>query len=177
MYLLPNLITISNFTCGVLSIFAVLFSDIDAAILFIILGMLFDLSDGIIARKFHAVSDFGKELDSLSDIVTFCVAPSLLVYSVSLYQLSLIGLLATLSFSICGLIRLARFNVEQSRLSTFIGMPAPFAAFCLLAMTFVFDPVILALGTCLLAYLMVSRVKFPHFKNNGDKREIKNGAN
>ena len=168
MYLLSSILTISNFICGVLSIFSLFFSDIYAAMLFIFFGMIFDLLDGAAARKYNSISEFGKELDSLSDIVTFCIAPSMLVYYISLYQLSIIGLLIVLGFSVCGLIRLARFNAKQSNLSTFIGMPVPLAAFCLMGISFLQHPVIVAFCTCLLGYLMVSRIKFPHFKNNGN---------
>ncbi|MEY8738405.1 CDP-diacylglycerol--serine O-phosphatidyltransferase [Bacillales bacterium AN1005] len=168
MYLLSSILSIINFICGVLSIFSLFFSDIFAAMLFIFFGMIFDLLDGAAARKYNSISEFGKELDSLSDIVTFCIAPSMLVYYISLYQLSIIGLLIVLGFSVCGLIRLARFNAKQSNLSTFIGMPVPFAAFCLMGVSFLQHPVIVAFCTCLLGYLMVSCIKFPHFKNNGN---------
>ena len=176
LYIFPNVITICNFVCGVLSIYSVLFLNIYASIAFICIGALFDLMDGFIARKCDAVSEFGKELDSLSDIVTFCVAPSILVYTIALSDLGTIGLLAALVFSVCGLIRLARFNATQSTLSTFIGMPVPLAALCLLVLAFLLHPILLAVGTCLLGYLMVSRVKFPHFKNKVKKWDAENGA-
>src|SRR5690606_39875387 len=86
---------------------------------------LFDLLDGRAARMFKATSVFGKELDSLSDIVTFGIAPAVLIYNIYSETLGSAALFMALIFSISGLIRLARFNAKHSGLSTFIGMPIP----------------------------------------------------
>ncbi|YCA45473.1 CDP-diacylglycerol--serine O-phosphatidyltransferase [Bacillus sp. JZ8] len=177
MIYIPNMITIGNFICGILAVHSLLFHHVHSAVMLIFTGMFFDLFDGLAARKLNVVSEIGKELDSLADLVTFSVAPSMLAYSVSLYELPLIGLLCALAFSVCGMLRLARFNAEQSKLSTFIGMPAPFAAICLVVLSFVHNPVILAVGTCVLAYLMVSRVKFPHFKSQAPENVETQGWN
>ena len=103
---------------------------------FIITGMLFDFLDGMVARKLDSVSEIGGELDSFADLVTFGVAPSILAYSASLKDLQSIGMICALAYSICGMLRLARFNTQQSKLPTFIGMPIPFAAMCLLILCF-----------------------------------------
>jgi CDP-diacylglycerol--serine O-phosphatidyltransferase len=95
----------------------------------------------------------------------------MLAYSVALYALPFIGILCALAYSICGMLRLSKFNVEQSKLPTFIGMPIPFAAMCLVILCFVNNPILLALGTCGLSYLMVSKVKFPHFKKHAAEAE------
>lgn len=165
MCYIPNIITIGNFISGLIAIYSLLVHDIRSAIIFIILGLLFDLFDGMIARKLDAVSEIGKELDSFADLVTFGIAPSMLAYHVSLHHLQFIGILCALTYSVCGMLRLSKFNVEQSNLPTFIGMPIPFAAVCLMILCFVHNPIFLALGTCALSYLMVSKIKFPHFKN------------
>ena len=163
MSYIPNMITIANFVCGLLAIHAVFVDDMHGAVMFIITGMVFDLFDGMVARKLDA-SEIGGELDSFADLVTFGVAPSILAYSVALKDLQFIGMICALAYSICGMLRLARFNTQQSKLPTFIGMPIPFAAMCLLILCRLNNPVSVAFGTSVLAYLMVSKIKFPHFK-------------
>ena len=81
----------------------------------------------MVARKLDSVSEIGGELDSFADLVTFGVAPSILAYSASLKDLQSIGMICALAYSICGMLRLARFNTQQSKLPTFIGMPIPFS--------------------------------------------------
>ncbi|MED2981460.1 CDP-diacylglycerol--serine O-phosphatidyltransferase [Bacillus thuringiensis] len=166
MSFIPNMITIANFVCGLLAIYAIYVHDIYLGAVFIITGMLFDFFDGMVARKLDSVSEIGGELDSFADLVTFGVAPSILAYSVALKDLQSIGMICALAYSICGMLRLARFNTQQSKLPTFIGMPIPFAAMCLLILCFLKNPVSVAFGTCVLAYLMVSKIKFPHFKKD-----------
>ncbi|KAA0764552.1 CDP-diacylglycerol--serine O-phosphatidyltransferase [Bacillus sp. SH5-2] len=166
MSYIPNMMTIANFMCGILAIYSIFFQDIYGAVMFIITGMVFDLFDGMVARKLGSVSEIGGELDSFADLVTFGVAPSILAYTVVLKDLQSIGMICALAYSVCGMIRLARFNTQQSKLPTFIGMPIPFAAMCLLILCFLKNPVSVAFGTCILAYLMVSKIKFPHFKKD-----------
>ncbi|MED1403577.1 CDP-diacylglycerol--serine O-phosphatidyltransferase [Bacillus mycoides] len=166
MSYIPNMITIANFVCGLLAIYAILVHDMYLGAVFIITGMLFDFFDGMVARKLDSVSEIGGELDSFADLVTFGVAPSILAYSVALKDLQFLGMLCAIAYSICGMLRLARFNTQQSKLPTFIGMPIPFAAMCLLILCFLNNPVSVAFGTCVLAYLMVSKIKFPHFKKD-----------
>lgn len=120
--------------------------------------------DGWTARKLNAVSTFGKELDSLADIVTFGLAPAILVYQFLLSELGTIGLGVALLFSIGAVLRLARFNAMQSDLPTFIGLPVPGAAIGLLLSVLFMSPWFVEISTCLLSWLMVSQVKFPHFK-------------
>lgn len=166
MSYIPNMITIANFVCGLLAIYAVLVHDMYLGAVFIITGMLFDFFDGMVARKLDSVSEMGGELDSFADLVTFGVAPSILAYSIALKDLQSIGMICALTYSVCGMLRLARFNTQQSKLPTFIGMPIPFAAMCLLILCLMNNPVSVAFGTCVLAYLMVSKIKFPHFKKD-----------
>lgn len=168
----PSILTICNFSCGMLSILSSINQRVGLAIFFICLGSLFDLFDGRIARILNEISIFGKELDSLADIVTFGVAPSIVVYHKLSTQL---GIVALLIFSICGLIRLARFNAEQSDLTTFIGMPIPLAAILLIASSLVLKPVLLGIVTCLLGFLMISKIKFPSFKKSKHQLELENG--
>lgn len=162
--LYPTMLTLFNFASGVLAIYAVFAQRFNIAVLLICFGLIFDLLDGWTARKLNAVSTFGKELDSLADIVTFGLAPAILVYQFLLSELGTIGLGVALLFSIGAVLRLARFNAMQSDLPTFIGLPVPGAANCLLLSVLFMSPWFVVISTCLLSWLMVSQVKFPHFK-------------
>ena len=174
--LLPTMLTLCNFTCGVLAIYSVFAQKSDVAIICISLGLLFDLFDGRTARKLNAVSTFGKELDSLSDIVTFGLAPAILAYQLVLTDLGQFGLCVALLFSIGAVLRLARFNALQSNLPTFVGLPVPGAAIGLLVSVSFMPPWLVAISTCSLAWLMVSHVKFPHFKKIKEDEEEANGV-
>lgn len=167
----PTLLTMSNLICGMLSIFAGLEEHFSAAIGFIFLGLLFDVLDGRTARKLEAVSAFGKELDSLSDLVTFGMAPALFAYHVLLSDLGRGGVFLVLVYSMCAALRLARFNATQSHAPTFIGLPVPAAAVGLLLGTTLLSPAFVAAAICLLSYLMVSNVKFPHAKKMKPEEE------
>ena len=162
--LLPTMLTLCNFVCGLLAIYAIFEQNFYIAIVCICLGLLFDLFDGWTARKLNAVSSFGKELDSLSDIVTFGIAPAILTYQLGLTQFGHLGLGIAMLYSIGALLRLARFNATQSELPAFIGLPVPGAAIVLLLSGSILPPFLLAISTCFLAWLMVSNLKFPHFK-------------
>src|SRR5947207_13416458 len=114
LFLLPNLITLSSIFCGFDAIrLAARGSDDDiyrAAVL-LIFAMIFDMLDGRVARMTKTQSAFGVQIDSLADIVSFGVAPSMLVYHWTLHRLGLTGLIVSFAFTACGAIRLARFNV------------------------------------------------------------------
>ena len=92
----------------------------------------------------------------------FGVAPSILAYSASLKDLQSIGMICALAYSICGMLRLARFN-KQSKLPTLLACRFHLRQ-CVSHFMFLKNPVSVAFGTCVLAYLMVSKIKFPHFK-------------
>ncbi|MER1998225.1 MAG: CDP-diacylglycerol--serine O-phosphatidyltransferase [Lysinibacillus sp.] len=171
----PTLLTVSNFTCGLLSIFAVLAGHFSAAIYYILFGLLFDVFDGWTARKLEASSAFGKELDSLSDIVTFGIAPAIFTYMFLLNELGQVGLILVIGYSVCAALRLARFNATQSDLPTFIGLPVPAAAMGLLLVTSLFSPMIVAIMICALSYLMISNMKFPHAKKRKAEEETVDG--
>src|SRR5262245_15401626 len=115
LILLPNLITLSSIFCGFdsirLSSAAKTEDDFYRSALLIIFAMFFDTLDGRVARMTKTQSAFGLQIDSLADVVSFGVAPSLLVYQWSLRQLGVVGIVASFLFTACGAIRLARFNV------------------------------------------------------------------
>ena len=114
MSYIPNMMTIANFICGILAIYSVFAHDMYGAVMFIITGMIFDLFDGMVARKLGSVSEIGGELDSFADLVTFGVAPSILAYTVALKDLQSIGMVCALAYSVCGMLRLARFNTRKA---------------------------------------------------------------
>lgn len=143
---LASVMTTMNLYCGIASIFASIGSEFEQAAIFILVGIIFDTLDGAVARITKSTSDFGKELDSLCDIVTFGVAPAVLVFtsylpaalndhSMSLTltesQESIIGRTGSyvaIVYVICAALRLARFNTFQSeRTDYFTGLPSPAA--------------------------------------------------
>src|SRR5262245_63304103 len=116
LFLLPNLITLSSIFCGFDSIRVSATAngsenEYYRAALLIVFAMFFDTLDGRVARMTKTQSAFGLQIDSLADVVSFGVAPSLLVYQWSLRQLGVVGIVASFLFTACGAIRLARFNV------------------------------------------------------------------
>jgi CDP-diacylglycerol--serine O-phosphatidyltransferase len=163
--LIPNIITLSNLILGITSLWYTMGGMYKEAALAILLAMVFDGMDGRIARHLQVSSDFGKELDSLSDLVSFGVAPALLTYATVLKSIGYFGLVFAIVFALCGAIRLARFNV-MSISDYFIGVPITFAGpmmaiFVLLAnrLPVVFYPIAM-IG---LSYLMVSNIKVPKY--------------
>ncbi|MEC1548285.1 CDP-diacylglycerol--serine O-phosphatidyltransferase [Bacillus rugosus] len=178
MIYIPNIITIGNLICGLLAIYSLLVQDIYSAATLIFIGLFFDFFDGMIARKLNAVSDIGRELDSMADMVTFGVAPSIFAYYTCLYELSITGVLCMIIYSICSLLRLAKFNVKQSKLSTFVGMPTPLAGICLVTLSTMHNQILLVVGIGIISCLMISNIKFPQFKKNTmESLGSKNGAN
>jgi CDP-diacylglycerol---serine O-phosphatidyltransferase len=161
--------------CGIASIFASIRGQYDAASFWIIAAIFFDTLDGTVARLTKSVSEFGKELDSLSDIVSFGVAPSVLIYTayvqnggMSELESRIIGMIAIM-FVILGALRLARYNVFQAdRQDIFVGLPIPSAAGNIASLTLFckyFDIKVTSFFlipfTLTLALLMVSNVRYP----------------
>jgi len=169
---LPNILTVSNLFLGILAILLAFQGDqyVDYAAITVIIGMLADGLDGRVARILNAQSEFGKELDSLSDVITFGVAPAFIMYVVVLQDLNTLGIIITAIFPICGALRLARFNVQAGTPGFFTGLPITAAGGVLATLALyheVFNVPLLAAGMLLLAFLMVSRIKYPNFKKVG----------
>ncbi|GEO26701.1 CDP-diacylglycerol--serine O-phosphatidyltransferase [Alicyclobacillus acidoterrestris] len=166
---IPSLLTLGNLVIGMVAILMSIHGHFNEAALLVVIGMLLDGLDGRVARLLHAESEFGKQLDSLSDLVTFGVAPAAIMYQVMLSHLGLLGAVLAIWFPICGTLRLARFNVETKSSSYFVGLPITAAGGILATMALtrpVLHPaiVILPLGMFILSVLMVSRVRYPNFK-------------
>lgn len=162
---IPSFLTLGNMSCGIFAIL-MLGSDREATILLIIIGMIFDLLDGFAARKLHAESLFGQELDSLCDMVTFGVAPALLIYVETLHHLNMTGVFIIALFIICGAIRLARFNIQAGQMNDFLGVPITVAGGFLSIYTIVASrsQSLTVIVVIVLSILMVSRVRFPSLK-------------
>jgi CDP-diacylglycerol--serine O-phosphatidyltransferase len=199
IYLLPNLLTAGNLFCGFLALTRIVEADITAsnfshvirnAIFFIILACLFDLLDGRVARMGGYESPFGREFDSLADIISFGAAPAFLVHRVVLRDVfekhPEIGWFIASVYLICGAFRLARFNCLATQTNSgggreFLGFPIPAAAGLVASITlfllwlddygwledrFARTPwrYVLPVIMVFLSVMMVSEVKYPSFK-------------
>ena len=176
IYLLPNLFTTMNMFCGFYAMVAAINGKFVAAAYAIVIAGIFDNLDGKIARATQSTSQFGVEFDSLADLVSFGVAPGLLMYQWVLSPLGRIGWLAAFLFVACGALRLARFNTQVGTVSSkhFVGLPIPAAAgmnavmvlFChKIGMADQIPPLIILIMLYSLSFLMVSTIKYPSFKN------------
>jgi CDP-diacylglycerol--serine O-phosphatidyltransferase len=173
--MLPNALTVLALCAGMNAIRFAVQGRWEAALIAIVVAAILDTLDGRTARLLNAQSKFGAELDSLSDIVSFGVAPAILLYLWALHSAGNIGWVATLAFSICAALRLARFNTalsaigpRQPKAPYFVGVPTPAGAgTAVLPLiidlqigepTFVGHPYIVALWVLIVALLMVSRI-------------------
>ncbi len=183
IYILPNLVTTANLVCGFLSMVHSIQGEYARAAWFIIIGAICDSLDGRIARFARATSAFGVQYDSLSDLTSFGIAPAILIFSAYLRDFQ-IGVSATVLYSVCAALRLARFNVSAEekdpgklakiRKGYFQGLPSPASAglmvtAVLLQSEFQLLPAELMQAFALalsavLGLLMVSNVPFPSFK-------------
>ena len=137
-YILPNILTLGGVCLGISSIKFSIDGNFSLAVIFILIAAILDALDGRIARLIKGTSEFGKELDSLTDFVSFGIAPAFVLYFWELYKYGKIGWAITLIFSICCVIRLARFNltkIDSSELwkqNYFEGIPSPIGALLIL---------------------------------------------
>lgn len=178
IYVLPNLLTTANLFCGFYAIVAAIQGHFLKGAIAIMLAAMFDGLDGKIARVTGAVSRFGIEYDSLSDVISFGVAPGILVYLWALQPFGRLGWLAALIFVACGTLRLARFNSQIHTIGSdyFNGLPIPAAAVMIAATvllhhrivgTSTASHVIILIMIYGLSCLMVSTIKYYSFKHAG----------
>ena len=177
IFILPNIFTSLNIFCGFYAIIASIDGKYVAAAVAIIIAVIFDMLDGKIARATNTTSKFGMEYDSLADLISFGLAPGLMVYLWALRPLGRIGWLAAFLFMTCGALRLARFNTKSGSISSdyFVGLPIPAGA-GMAAATVLFchklniaesvNSVVILLMLYVLAFLMVSTIKYKSFKKN-----------
>ena len=173
--IVPSVCTLANLIFGLISIVLMFDGHYDWAAVFIVVGALFDGFDGRLARFLNVSSEFGKQLDSLSDLVTFGVAPAMLAYVSSLHVFGMPwGLIAMVPFPIMGALRLARFNVLDGG-DGFIGVPITLAG-GLLALSLMYSGYIghwvVLIIVLVLSWLMVSTFQYPDFKTMGMSRPL-----
>jgi len=182
---IPNFITSLNLAAGFTAIVFATNADIVTASWLILAAMIFDFLDGFSARLLKAYSEIGKELDSLADVVSFGVAPGLIIYKL-LNDSFLAGGVVNLTsdnlrilliiiipaiMPVCAALRLAIFNIDTSQTTTFKGLPTPANALAVISVviaghyshspifsSFMGSPVLLTIFTVILSLLMVSRI-------------------
>lgn len=189
IYLLPNLFTAGNLACGFFALTWIFkydaatldFEPIRRAIWLILAAFAFDFFDGRVARIARKESPFGREFDSLADIVSFGVAPAFLVYRIVLQEFVKTGWMVAAIYLVCGGIRLARFNLlsqmgGKKAHSDFIGFPIPSAAGLVVSVTMLMMSLqeherhlgnwrfALPVLMLILSWMMVSNVRYPTFK-------------
>lgn len=169
---IPSLFTILNAFCGFMSVISSSHGEYEQAVMFIGYAAVFDVLDGLVARILHSSSDFGVELDSLSDVISFGFAPSFLLYNAFFKDYNAIGILVSSMVMAFSAIRLARFNISLTGYTkdVFYGIPTPMSALILCSyLIFFHDKIfshnvsevlifVITIGTSL---LMVSKFRFP----------------
>ena len=173
LHVLPNLFTLGNAFFGFLSIVFSSHLNFVGAAYCIILGALMDMLDGRTARFVGVSSELGMQLDSLCDVISFCLAPAFLMYRWQLCKIEMLGFFACACFLLAGVLRLARFNITSKEQSVFfLGLPTTIAGCFLVTLFLNIADTTISLKTSFLlmvlmvflAYLMISSVRFPTFK-------------
>ena len=178
-YLLPNILTLAGVCLGISSIKFSIDGNFNLAVTLILFAAILDALDGRIARLIKGTSEFGKELDSLTDFVSFGIAPVLILYFWELSNYGKLGWAISLIYSVCCVLRLARFNltkIEEAqdwKNNFFEGIPSP-AGGILILMPLIFELTNLDIGvdikkftpyfTIIIAILLVSKIPTPALK-------------
>ena len=177
VFLLPSLFTVGNLFCGYACVVHATRGDYERAAVFVGVAMILDMLDGFIARLTNSSTAFGVELDSLADIVSFGLAPAILVFTWGLSPLGRVGWAAGFLFVAATAMRLARFNLQSSNPAVldkryFVGMPSPAAAGVIASTVYLYpyrlvdrETALPALAMVLVpAFLMVSTLRFRSVK-------------
>jgi CDP-diacylglycerol--serine O-phosphatidyltransferase len=175
MYLLPTLFTLANMFCGYASVVHAMRRDFETAALLIGIAMVLDTLDGFIARLTNSSTAFGREFDSLADVISFGLAPAILAFSWGLWPLKRVGWAAGFLYVTAAAMRLARFNIQSTAVADkryFVGMPSPAAAAVTAATVYLYPyglndyrSALPALAMVLVpAVLMVSTIRFRSVK-------------
>jgi CDP-diacylglycerol--serine O-phosphatidyltransferase len=184
IYILPNLFTTAALFAGFYAIVAAMNNRFEHAPIAVFIAMIMDGLDGRVARWTHTESDFGAEYDSLSDMVSFGLAPALVMYEWALSGLGKVGWLAAFLYAAAAALRLARFNTQIGTVDKryFVGLPSPSAAAVTVGLVWTLNSVVgvpdqgvslLALGfTVFAAIAMVSNVRYHSFKHLNVKERV-----
>jgi CDP-diacylglycerol---serine O-phosphatidyltransferase len=174
VFLLPSSFTVRNIFCGYYAILSTMYGNYGHAAYAIGLAIILDSLDGLIARLTNSTSGFGLQLDSLADVISFGIAPSVLALCWGLSSVDQrLAWIACFTFTICGAMRLARFNVQAENLKHFVGLPIPAGGGAIAALVHFFEaPVtsrigsnLMLAGVFLLALLMVSTIRYFSLKH------------
>lgn len=184
IYLLPNLFTTAALFAGFYAIVAAMNNRFEAAAVAVFVAMLLDGIDGRIARLTNTQTDFGAEYDSLADMVSFGLAPALVMYQWALSDLGKLGWLAAFIYTACAALRLARFNTQVGIADKryFQGLPSPSAAAIVAGMVWSGEEVFELAGktveevafvlTIVAGLLMVSNIRYHSFKGINFKERV-----
>ena len=188
IYLIPNLLTTGSVLCGFVSIIYSFEGSLVIAANLLLAAFVLDGLDGRVARITKTTSDFGAQYDSLADVVSFGVAPSVFLYQWFLKDVNFLinswlelGVIIASIYLVSVLLRLARFNTSKSK-DFFIGLPCPLGAI-LVSLCFIvtnkfgidvaFHKELSVLASILVSFLMISKFSYFSFKNFGDREKIK----
>jgi CDP-diacylglycerol--serine O-phosphatidyltransferase len=168
-YVVPNAVTVGNMFCGYLAIMYAATGRFEKAVIAVLVAILLDGLDGRVARRLNATSKFGIEFDSFSDLVSFGVAPAVMMYHWAFHSgADEFGVAVTFFYALCAASRLARFNISAENLKSFTGMPTPAAAAFVVSIIktapeeqlSLFMIVVGTLVMLFVGYLMVSTIEF-----------------
>ena len=185
IFILPNLLTTANMFCGFLSIIYALQSEFLMASYAIVVASIFDLLDGRVARWTKSVSEFGAQYDSLSDLLSFVLAPALLLFLWALEPFDRLGWLISFFFVTCGALRLARFNTQKNvKKFHFRGLPTPMAGGIVASSVLIFNELeweayhswVVLLSSISLGGLMLSPFCYRNFKDVDLKQRLPFGV-
>ena len=186
-YILPNVLTLIGVCLGISSIKFAMDGNFSYAVLFLVVAAILDALDGRVARLIKGTSDFGKELDSLTDFVSFGIAPAFIIYFWELNKFGKIGWLIVLLFSVCCVLRIARFNLtkfeknDEWKNNFFQGVPSP-AGGCLILLPLIFQlsgfsnfidlTSITPYFMVLISFLLISKIPTFSFKKISIRRNM-----
>lgn len=188
VYLLPSIITTIGVFFGFYSIIQSISGNFKIAAITIIFAAFFDALDGRVARLTKTQSDFGAQYDSMADLVSFGVAPAILIYKWNLYDFGVVGLMFISIYLIFTILRLARFNVQSNLIKDmtyFQGLPSPASAILIACIVYldvflleqyqyllIQNNIITILLASICSLLMVSNIKYSNFHNINLKEKI-----
>ncbi len=173
VFILPSMFTVGNIFCGYFAVLSTMHGNYDQAAQAIGIAIVLDMLDGRIARLTNSATSFGLQLDSLADVISFGIAPSVLALVWGLGSLdNRLAWTAAFTFTICGAMRLARFNVQAGHFKHFVGLPIPAGGGAIAAVVHFFGPPItnpigadfMLAAVFLLAFLMVSTIRYSSLK-------------
>ncbi len=175
-YFLPNIFTALNMACGFLSIIFSWRGEFYQASIILVLGSFFDMVDGRVARMTGTESSFGEQFDSLSDLISFGMAPAFMVYNAFFISYGRLGVIISFIFLLAGALRLARFNANLEKVSSdyFQGLPIPSGAWGIVGYVlwaeqfpFLMENVYIAIPFVVFyAFLLISNIPFASFKSS-----------